>query len=211
MATLNKQSKYMLDAQETIAYYDDLLESTAILMWNTRYSAFTFAFFLNRLYALDLKPDTVIDFQCNKQLVESSIFSFHNPTEKMSYFLVDNSPESMQRISELSYFDKVLLIMGEDSKERADFIFSDIRSVKSNPADMLVMQREETKSCFVESGVVAFDTFDFSNPDNPSSSFLSEAAEGSSLYRKQQKFLKIQRDYFQGLFVAIDDLMRDFE
>ena len=203
-----KRNLYALTDEEVIFPYEEMLESTAILMWNTSYSDFTFAFYLNQLFGLELERRKDISLSTMKEEIQCSVFSYDDKVNHQSYFLIENGLASRQSVKELSYYDKTLLILGADAFERAEPIYDELKEPMRNSVDLLAMQREELRTSFVNSGIVESAWFNFADPDNPESSII---ATRSPLNKKQKAFIDFQKDYIQGIFVELDDLLPNYD
>ncbi len=203
-----KKNLYTLTDEEVMSPYEEMLESTAILAWNTSYSAFTFAFYLNELFHLQLLRRNDIRLSSMKEDIQCSVYAYTDTISHQSYFLIENELASRQRIQELSYFDKTLLIQGAEAFERAQEIYAELKEPFHQSDDIIGMQREEMRRSFIDSGIVESIWFDFSDPDNPSSSLI---ADNVPLNKRQKKFIDFQKDYIQGIFIEIDDLLTDYD
>jgi hypothetical protein len=205
---LAKQTKYSLSVEDVYSHYDEMLETTAMLAWNTSYSAYTFAFHLNQLYGLELQRRDDICLSTLKEEIQCSVYSYDDMVNHLSFYLIENGLSSRQQVQELSYFDKTLLIHGPESFDRAQQIYDDLNAPERTETDLIAMQREALRLSFVNSGIVESESFDFSDPDEPRSSMI---APNTTPNKKQQAFLDFQMKYIQGIFVELDDILVDFD
>lgn len=203
-----KQTKYSLSVEDVYSHYDEMLETTAMLAWNTSYSAYTFAFHLNQLYGLELQRRDDICLSTLKEEIQCSVYSYDDMVNHLSFYLIENGLSSRQQVQELSYFDKTLLIHGPESFDRAQQIYDDLNAPERVETDLIAMQREALRLSFVNSGIVESESFDFSDPDEPRSSMI---APNTTPNKKQQAFLDFQMKYIQGIFVELDDILVDFD
>ena len=204
-----KTVKYELDQQEFLDYYEELLSETAVMMWETRHTAFTFAFYLNHLYGLHLvRRDSVTVFKKNVPLA-CAVYSHHDSVNHQQFFLIENSMEGMQRFRELSYFDKLLLATGPDARERLRCIYDEMYQPARTATGIVEAQRESMRRSFIDNGIVQCADFDFSDPDSPATTFLPYAAPDTPQYRKQQKYLEFQKEYIEDLLVQLDPYMAE--
>lgn len=203
-----KRNAFTLTEEEVNSPYEEMLEITAILMWNTSYSDFTFAFYLNQLFGLGLERRKDIGLSTMKEDIQCSVFAFNDKVNHQAYFLIENGLASRQNVKELSYYDKTLLIQGADAFERAEQIYNDLKEPAHKTVDLIGLQREEMRCAFVDSGIVESAWFNFSDPDNPESSIISSLAP---LSKKQKAFIDFQKEYTQGILVEIDDLLPNFD
>lgn len=185
-----------------------MLETTAILAWNTSYSAYTFAFHLNQLFGLELQRHDDIRLSTLKEEIQCSVYTYDDLVNHLSFYLIENGLASRQQVRELSYFDKMLLIHGAEAFDRAQQIYDDLNAPERTGLDLIAMQRESLRMSFVSSGIVESVSFDFSDPDEPRSSMIAANATPN---KKQQAFLDYQKKYIQGIFVELDDMLEDFE
>lgn len=201
-----KRKVFSLSNDDVLSPYDEMLENTAVLSWNTSYTAFSFAFYLNHLYGLNLQRRDDITLSTMKETITCSVFSCNDGVNHQSFFLIENGMTAMQKVQKMSYFDKTLLIQGPDAFEIADGIYNDMLRPHSNAVDIIGMQREEMRLDFVNTGIVETVKFDFSDHNNPTSSLIKPGIPASS---KQKKFHEFQKEYIQGILVEIDDLIEE--
>ena len=64
---------------------------------------------------------------------------------------------------------------------------------------------------FVGTGIFENALFDFADPDNPQTTYFQNADGNPALQKKQQRFLKQQRQYVSDLIYAIEPLLPDYE
>ena len=200
--------KIQLDSE---GLFDDILETTAVINWSTRYPVFTFAFYLNQLLKMDLKKVDDITFSHKGSRLNCSVYAYNDFSYQTSYFLVENNPECIKGFSEFSYFDKSLLIIGPDAESRLQHINNMMNSNEMQPSCIIGMEREQMRQSFINDGIIETATFDFSDPDMPTSDYFTNAPVGSTLYKKQQKFLMAQKEYIENLLVGLDKLIPDYE
>lgn len=195
-----------IDPQETLDYYDEILSSTAVLAWNTTHSDYTFAFYLNKLFAMMLAPAAPLRITAGKKEVDCSLYSYHSEVDKTSFFLVNISIESMQNIREMSYYNKALLIKGPDSLATAKKIHSATTKPYMQYTDLYACQQEELRMAFINGGIVESAYFDFTDIDNPKASFITDTQPGTALFKKQNRFLNFHKDLYINLLVELDEM-----
>lgn len=199
--------KFAFDYDE---FFNEKLESTAILMWNTHYQTFTLAFYLNQLYGLCLQRLDNITIEQKTGPLSCTIYSCCNNADQTSFFLIDNP----QQAESPNIFDKTLLIIGPESQELAQHIHHEIdnaRTGNASTSDAPADSRQAMLVDFVLTGIFENALFDFSDPDNPLTTYFQNTDPNPTLQKKQQRFLKQQRQYVSDLIYAIEPLLPDYE
>ena len=87
-------------------YFDSLFSMTSVTMWSTRYPAFTFAFYLNQLYGLELERRDDIVVTNAKKEIPCSVFSYQRNVDQLVFFLIENNLSISQEIKQLSMKSK---------------------------------------------------------------------------------------------------------
>lgn len=203
-------------------YFNEMFETTTVLMWSTRYEPFTFAFYLNKLYDISLVRKENISLnmpQSKNETMECSVYHYQSNVEHLAYLLIDSSGSVRDKKSNKkgTIFDKTLLMIGADSQELARSIYEETNGAmfwESNTQEInnLAMQeRETTRREFINSGILESVLFDFSNPDELETTYFRNSLNDKSLEAKRQKFLNEQRNYVTNIMVALDDLLPNFE
>ena len=203
-----KQEKLDFNYEE---YFDEMFEDTAVLMWTTHHRAFTFAFFLNQLYNLDLELRDNIVLQYKKKEIGCTVYSSQNDVDHMAYFLIDNSEASLPTPKKTILFDKTLLIKGPGAQSKAEYIYSDLEQNSIADNNFVGQQRDELRNTFVNTGILESVLFDFSTPDEPDTTYFPNSQGDTEKEKKRQRFLKEHREYVADLFMALDSMMPDFE
>jgi hypothetical protein len=205
---MSKRTVYTLSDEDVCMPIEEQLENTAVLAWRTSYTAFTFAFYLNQIFHMELRRCNDIQLSSMKEAIRCSVYSYSDPVDHLNYFLIENNMEDMQSVKALSYFDKMLLVNGAEASERADAIDEELKAPMRHHDDILGTQYEEMRHTFVETGIIESARFDFTDAEIPTASILDS---DSGLSKKQQNFLQFYRDYIQGILIEIDDLIQYFE
>ena len=128
-----------------------------------------------------------------------------------AFFLVSNdTPPSPSRRNSI-FFDKTLLIMGPDAFETAENIFNDLDP--NNPVEKSdnLSRHDRLRQAFIWAGILETASFDFSDPERPTTSYFHGPATNSKSLGLRSKFLKEQREYVSDLFLALDNLMPDYD
>lgn len=199
-----KLEKLEFDYEE---YFDSMFKTTAVLMWSTHISSFSFAFFLNKLYGLTLQRKESVTLNRKSGDAECVVYTCQDNVLQTAWFLIENSvgPDGIQAAN--SIFDKVLLIMGPDAYTIAADIFNDI---DKQPIDGYDAEHIETRRSLIDSGILESALFDFSDPDRPDTTYFPHT-NNPSLAKKRLLFLKEQREYVTDLLLALDSLLPDYE
>ena len=192
-------------------YFESLFSMTSVTMWSTRYPAFTFAFYLNQLYGLELERRDDIVVSNAKKEIPCSVFSYQRNVDQLVFFLIENDPNSTQEIKQLSYFDKILLIMGPDAEKYSMNIYNDIMKPKPNSMNIAEIEREQLCKSFIENGIVEMGVFDFTDANDIRTNYFSSPATNETTKKKRLKFLQFYREYMTDLFVGLDELIPNFE
>lgn len=199
-----KQEKLKFDYED---YFNEKLESTAILMWGTHYQTFTFAFYLNQLYGFNLERHENITLERKSGEYSCSLYTYQINANQQAFFLIDNPKETATP----NIFDKTLLIIGPESQELAKRIYDDMEHRASKEEQFSSFEREEIRSSFVENGIFESALFDFSDPEYPDTTYFPDTSNNAALQKKRQRFLKEQREYVADLILALDPLLPDYE
>jgi hypothetical protein len=199
-----KQEKLSFDYEE---YLDELFETTAILTWSTHYPPFTFVFYLNQLYNMQLERQEDIILEQKSGQMKCTVYYGQDNIKHIAYILVDNS-NNPTGASRESIFDKTLLIKGPDAHHIARNIYDDINEERAigEYAD----NNEALLGMFVDSGILESAMFDFSDREEPKSTYFGDT-QNEKMLRKQQRFMKEQRIFFSDILLAVDSLLPDFE
>ena len=203
-SSMPKQEKLKFDFEE---YFNEKLESTAILMWSTHYQTFTFAFYLNQLYNIKLERLDNITIERKSGNYNCSIYSYRSNVNQLAFFLIENPNDNKVP----NIFDKTLLIIGPDAKDLAERIYKDMVHKHITKSNYIDSEREEMRHTFVEVGIFDSAMFNFSDPDYPETTYFANTTGNATLQKKRQRFLKEQREYVTDLIFAIDPLLPDYE
>ena len=161
-------------------FFNEKLESTAILMWSTHYQTFTLAFYLNQLYGLGLER---LDNITVEQKI-CTVYTCRSDADQTSFFLIDNP----QQAEAQNIFDKTLLIIGPDSQELAQHIYREIDTARTGailPDDATADSRQAMLADFVGTGIFENALFDFADPDNPQTTYFQNA-DGNPAYPERE-------------------------
>ncbi len=202
---MSRNKKFTLTTEEILDPIDEMLESTSVLMWNTSYADYTFAFYLNQLYDMNLERRDQIFLSVSGKEVECSVFSQIDCENHLTYFLVESTQASRQKIRQLSYFDKFLLIQGDFAHERMEQIYNDSNKTPQEVIDIVSMQRESLRQTFITSGIIQSACMEFSDEELPSTTITSNPT------KSQRDFLLFQKEFIQSLLVQLDDLIGEYE
>lgn len=196
------------------SYFNEMFETTTVLMWSTRHTPFTFAFYLNKLYGIQLvrkKNITLKIPHTRNGKIECSVYHYQSNVERVAYILVDSSNSVREKNKKGTYFDKTLLIIGVDAQERAENIYNEMTPERKESNDYRVQEREQTRCEFINSGILEHILFDFSNPDELETTYFHNSLNDKDLEEKRQRFITEQRNYVTDLMMALDDLLPNFE
>ena len=203
-----KQEKLEFDYE---GYFNGILEDTAILMWSTHHAAYTFAFYLNRLYNLNLERKENVTFKRKSGDISCPIYCRKDTVKRHTYILIDNSGVQPETKKSITFFDKTLLIMGDEAHNIARRIHDETGAADESGSIIEDPYRDEMLKTFVNSGILESALFDFSNPDAPYTTYFPDTPGNETLQKKRQKFLKEQREFIIDLIIAIDSLLPDYE
>lgn len=197
-------------------YFNEMFETTTVLMWSTNYAPFTFAFYLNKLYDIQLVRKDNIKLKMphsRSGMIECSVYHYQSNVEHMAYLLIDSSNSVRDKNSKKkgTLFDKTLLLIGADSQELAKSIYEEMNSLPKQSDNMIIQERELTRQEFINSGILESVIFDFSNPDELETSYFRNSLNDPNLEAKRQQFINDQRNYVTDLMMALDDLLPNFE
>ena len=197
-------------------YFNEMFETTTVLMWSTNYAPFTFAFYLNKLYDIQLVRKDNIKLKIphsRSGMIECSVYHYQSNVEHMAYLLIDSSNSVRDKNSKKkgTLFDKTLLLIGADSQELAKSIYEEMNSLPKQSDNMIIQERELTRQEFINSGILESVIFDFSNPDELETSYFRNSLNDPNLEAKRQQFINDQRNYVTDLMMALDDLLPNFE
>jgi len=204
-------AKVNIFTELSLEYYDQLLCDASVVMWRTTHQPFTFAFYFNELYQLNLQRQEDIELTIKDKTVAFPVYGGREDINQMAFFLIENDPSTMSGDAQFSYFDKIMLFIGPDAAVRAGQIVDDLERPRPECDNCFVSQREDRRIGFVEKGIVETALFDFSDPDFPTTTYFSLAAPGTTLRKKQKSYLDGQRKFVVNLLVALDDRMPNFE
>lgn len=205
--------KLDFDYQE---YFNDMFEITTVLMWSSQYEPFTFAYFLNKIYNIQLVRKKNISIAIPKsrnEMMECSVYHFQSNTDHLAYLLIDSSNNVRDKTSKKkgTIFDKTLLLIGADSEDIAKSIYEEMNNLPVVDDNEIFQSREQTLCEFFNNGILESVLFDFSNPDELETTYFRNSLNDANLESKRQHFLQEQRDYVTNLMVALDDLLPNFE
>lgn len=198
-------------------YFNEMFETTTALMWSTRYEPYTFAYFLNKLYSIQLRRKDNIAIKipnAHNVMIECVVYHYQSNSDHMAYLLIDSSNSVRDRLNNKkgTIFDKTLLLIGADSQELAKNIYDEMNSTPSFRDDILTPQnREETLCEFINNGILESVLFDFSNPDKLETTYFRNSLNNPGLESIRQKFLDEQRTFVTELMMALDHLLPVFE
>lgn len=189
-------------------FFNEKLENIAVLMWNTRHPAFTFAFYLNQLYNLNLERRDDIASP-NGDESRCTLYSWQSNVDQQAYFLIEQPIDTANAGG--TFFDKILLIVGAEVFDTARRIYDETSQTIGIADSPTTPERDEMLRTFVETGIFESALFDFSDPDRPETTYFPSAARNAALQKKQDRFLKEQRDLISDLIIVLDPLLPDFE
>lgn len=200
-------------------YFNEMFETTTVLMWSTHYAPFTFAFYLNRLYNIQLvrKDNITLDIPHTRNAtMVCPVYHYQSNADHMAYLLIDSSSSVRDKTSKKkgTIFDKTLLLIGADSQELARTMYEEMNRWNAVPAcceGTILQEREQTLQEFIESGILESVLFDFSNPDELETTYFQNSLNDPSLEAKRQKFLNDQRNFVTNIMIAVNDLLPNFE
>ncbi|MBP5190829.1 MAG: hypothetical protein J6031_07955 [Bacteroidales bacterium] len=194
-----KQEKFIFDYE---GYFDEKLENTAILMWSTHHPAFTFAFYLNQLYNLNLeRQDDITSEGGNNKL-----YSYQSDADHHAFFLIEQPTQGSSAI-----FDKILLVMGADAFETAQYIYDETSKSVGQSHTTSPSERDTILQSFIENGIFESALFNFSDPDKPETTYFPNNTANAALQKKRARFLKEQREKVSDLIMALDPLLPNFD
>ena len=191
-------------------FFNETFERTSVLMFSTHHQAFTFAFYINQLYNMRLERRDDIVIHRKKGDVKYSVFYYQDNISHMVYFLVDSSSSMLAAPSTSTIFDKTMLIIGPDAYAKAQFIYDDLNQSNINSESFVGQQRDELRNSFVNTGILESALFDFSDPEKPRTTYFTNSSS-PEIEKKRMRFLNEQREFVTDLFIALDDMMPDFE
>ncbi len=197
-------------------YFNEMFETTTVLMWSTNYAPFTFAFYLNKLYDIKLvrKDDISLKMPHSRnETMDCSVYHYQSNVEHAAYLLIDSSNSVRDKKSKKkgTLFDKTLLLIGADSQELAKTIYEEMNGLPNYSSDPFVQERDQTLREFIESGILESVLFDFSNPDDLETTYFHNSLNDANLEIKRQMFINEQRNYVTDLMMALDDLLPNFD
>ena len=195
-----RQEKLKFDYEE---YFNEKLENTAVLMWSTHHQAFTFAFYLNQLYNLNLERRDDIEADGGTTY---PLYSCQSNVDQLAFFLIERPGAATLQGA---YFDKMLLIMGADAFDTAQHIYDE--TSQSGSKLLTTPERDEILGSFVETGIFESALFDFSDPDRPETTYFQTTNGNAALQKKRARFLKEQREIVSDIILALDSLLPDYE
>lgn len=199
-----KQEKLDWDYEE---YFDEIFETTGVVMWNTHIPSFTFAFFLNELYQLKLQRQECVSLKKKKATTKCIVYSYVDAVMHTTYFFIENGQSTPGAERANAYFDKVLLVMGPNGHETSRRIQHDLE-----PPSLFGNEDKSPEiKCFVDSGILESAYFDYSDAEYPQTSYFPQTNVNEALKKKQSLFLKEQKDYLSDLILAVDHLIPNFD
>lgn len=203
-----KQEKIPFDYEE---FFNDRLEEASILTWNTRHQAFTFAFYLNQLYGLNLERSNEVDIESKEGTIRYSIYTYISYVNQQVFFLVDIPAVAPTAKGGGVIFDKMLIILGPDALETGEHIYDE--TSQNRPGEELSANDERNAMLlsFVDGGIFESGMFDFSDPEQPTTTYFPATISNPTLQKRKTKFLKEQRNLVSDLILALDDLIPDFD
>jgi len=189
-------------------FFDEKFEDTAVLMWNTHHQAFTFAFYLNQLYSLNLMRCDEKTLEGKDSPFDCSIYSYISTIDQQAFFLIDTTAAASNSKSSGIFFDKTMLIIGPDAFETAEHIYNETSQSSPTTTDN---ERNAMLQSFVDTGIFESALFDFSDPDRPETTYFPSSNISPSLQKKRDRFLQEQRKFVSDLIIAVDPFLPDFE
>ena len=203
-----KKERLDFDYEE---FFNERLEDTAIVTWSTRHQAFTFAFYINQLYSLNLERCDEIELEAAGNTVQCSVYSYISKVNQQVFFLVD-TPAAIARASGSGiFFDKTFLIIGPDSFELGERIYNETAQLHTGDIANSYAGRSQMLQTFVDSGIVESAMFDFSDPDRPETTYFPKSTNNPTLQKRKARFLKEERKFISDVLMALDDLIPDFD
>jgi len=202
---MSKNEKLEFDYEE---YFDEQFKTTAILRFSTNYPSYTFAFYLNQLYSLDLERKDDVKLQIGAEEIPCPILSSENIVKKLTYIMIDCSDALLSGQLSSIIFDKTLLIIGENAHQTAQAIYDDLNGIGAGHADE---RRQAMLRSFIKRGILENALFDFSTPSMPRTTYFAQDAKTPELKKKRDKFLKAQREFSTDILWAVDSLLPDYE
>ena len=203
-----KQEKLEFDYEE---FFDETFERSSVLMWVTHLQAFTFAFYLNQIYNIRLERRENVVLHNKKGDLDCTVFSYQDNVSHIVYFLIDSRNETPSGTKKTIIFDKTLLIIGPDARLKGEYIYKDLDEHRTNTDNYVNRQRDELRDTFVGSGIFESALFDFSDPDEPRSTYFPTSYGNTEKEKKSLRFLKEHREYITDLFMALDSMMPDLD
>lgn len=197
-------------------YFNEMFETTTVLMWSTRHTSYTFAYYLNKLYGLELerKDNITIGMPGGRdEELECAVYHCLSAVEHIAYLLIDSS-KGVKEISgkkKGTLFDKTLLIIGDGSDELAQRIYEDMSLGPQMCKDYREEEREMRRREFIDTGILESVLFDFSNPEELETTYFQNTLKDEKLENRRQAFLKEQRNFVTELMMALDKLLPNFE
>lgn len=197
-------------------YFNEMFETTTVLMWRTNYAPFTFAFYLNKLYNIQLIRKNNLSLKMPRSrdtIINCSVYHYQSNAKHMAYLLIDSSNSLRDKNSNKkgTLFDKTLLLIGADSQDMAKSIYEEMNSLPVYDDNPMTQYREMTRLEFINSGILESVIFDFSNPEELETSYFLNSLKNPSLEARRQQFINDQRNYVTDLMMALDDLLPNFE
>ena len=205
---MSRQEKLYFDYND---YFEEMFEATAVLMWNTHYPVYTFAFYLNQIFGLRLERKDDVLLTDKEETQRCSVYSWIDNCRRLTYFLIDIRDDGAAPKRKKIYFDKVLLVIGSDARETAMRILGDLEPSTLFDNDPLRQRRDALLRTFIDNGIFESASFDFSDPDHPRTSYFPEQTENTELANKRRLFLKKHREFVGDMILALDRLLPDYE
>lgn len=197
-------------------YFNEMFETTTVLMWSTHCEPYTFAYYINKLYGIKLVRKNNISIKMphsHNEMIECPVYHYQSNVEHMAYLLIDSSKyvRDKQSNKKGTIFDKTLLLIGADSEDLAKSIYEEMIGVNPFLNDTITENRGQTLQEFLQSGILESVLFDFSNPDELETTYFRNSLKDANLEAKRQKFLNDQRTFVTELMLALNDLMPNFD
>ena len=199
-----KQEKLLFDYEE---YFNEMLKDIAIMMFSTRHPGYQFVFYLNALYNIQLERLKNITLNNKSGDINATLYHHKDNVSHQTFMLLDIGHDMSGRLKN-TIFDKTLLVFGADAISMAGNIYDDLETSATQGIDQ---EHELLRQSFIDKGLIEYALFDFSDPDNPETTYFKNSRPSPDLLKKQQKFLKEQRTFICDLLLNLDDLLPDYE
>lgn len=142
------------------------IDESAFLPFRTPLPDYMFAAGLNQLYGLQLYRSRMADTPdlAEQGLLMRELFLYYDNESRLLYVLLDNTDSRYPLGQSFEYFDKVLIVIGENSYEQQQLLYEELsdtahRHVESY--DVRGQMHEELRYDFVVNNIVEANFFRF--------------------------------------------------